>query len=110
MEPPVRTDSESLRDEKVKVLKAIEPLDTNQVVLGQFRGYRKESGVSPNSKVRRLPLCVSKSIPGVGREFLLHSRWEKLACNLHRDLYPTPEAAFAISVCRPDAEPHTFKD
>ena len=27
MEPPVRTDSESIRDEKVKVLKAIAPLD-----------------------------------------------------------------------------------
>jgi len=51
MEPPVRTDSESLRDEKVKVLKAIEPLDTNQVLRGQFRGYRTESGVAPNSKM-----------------------------------------------------------
>jgi len=51
MEPPVRTDSGSLRDEKVKVLKAIEPLDANQVLRGQFRGYRTESGVAPNSKV-----------------------------------------------------------
>jgi len=51
MEPPVRTDSESLRDEKVKVLKAIEPLDKSQVVRGQFRGYRTESGVAPKSKV-----------------------------------------------------------
>jgi glucose-6-phosphate 1-dehydrogenase len=51
MEPPVRMDSESLRDEKVKVLKAIEPLDTNQVVRGQFHGYRTESGVATNSKV-----------------------------------------------------------
>jgi glucose-6-phosphate 1-dehydrogenase len=51
MEPPVRTDSESVRDEKVKVLKAIEPLDPKQVVRGQFRGYRNESGVAQNSKV-----------------------------------------------------------
>ena len=51
MEPPIRTDSESIRDEKVKVLKAIAPLDTKSVVRGQFQGYRKEPGVIPDSKV-----------------------------------------------------------
>lgn len=51
MEAPVRTDSESIRDERIKVLKAIEPLDPKQIVRGQFRGYRSESGVAPNSKV-----------------------------------------------------------
>jgi len=50
MEPPVRTDSETVRDEKVKVLKAIPALDGKSVVRGQFRGYRTESGVAPNSK------------------------------------------------------------
>jgi glucose-6-phosphate 1-dehydrogenase len=50
MEPPVRTDSESIRDEKVKVLKAIPPLEPKQVVRGQFRGYQKEPGVAPGSK------------------------------------------------------------
>src|SRR5271169_1610841 len=51
MEPPVRTDSESVRDEKVKVLKAIPPLDEKNLVRGQFRGYRREKGVAPDSKV-----------------------------------------------------------
>jgi glucose-6-phosphate 1-dehydrogenase len=51
MEPPVRTDSESIRDEKVKVLKAIPPLDPNNLVRGQFRGYRSEKGVARDSKV-----------------------------------------------------------
>jgi glucose-6-phosphate 1-dehydrogenase len=51
MEPPVRPDSESIRDEKVKVLKAISPLSAQHLVRGQFRGYRKESGVAPDSKV-----------------------------------------------------------
>ena len=51
MEPPIRTDSESIRDEKVKVLKAIPPLDPKNLVRGQFRGYRKEPGVAPDSKV-----------------------------------------------------------
>src|SRR5205807_5691055 len=51
MDPPVRTDSESIRDEKVKVLKAIAPLDANSLVRGQFRGYRSEKGVAPDSNV-----------------------------------------------------------
>jgi glucose-6-phosphate 1-dehydrogenase len=51
MEPPVRTDSESIRDEKVKVLKAMPPLDPTNLVRGQFRGYRKEPGVAPASTV-----------------------------------------------------------
>jgi len=51
MEPPVRTDSETIRDEKVKVLKAIRPLEAKNVVRGQFRGYRTENGVAANSKV-----------------------------------------------------------
>jgi len=51
MEPPVRTDSESIRDEKVKVLRAIPPLEPRNVVRGQFRGYRNENGVAPNSEV-----------------------------------------------------------
>ena len=51
MEPPVRTDSETIRDEKVKVLKAIPPLEAKNLVRGQFRDYRKEKGVAPDSKV-----------------------------------------------------------
>jgi len=51
MEPPVRTDSESIRDEKVKVLKAIPSLEAKNLVRGQFRGYRTESGVAPDSRV-----------------------------------------------------------
>ncbi len=51
MEPPVRTDSESIRDEKVKVLKAIPPLEAKNLVRGQFRGYQQEPGVAPDSKV-----------------------------------------------------------
>jgi len=50
MEPPVRTDSESMRDEKVKVLKAIPPLEARNLVRGQFRGYREEKGVAAKSQ------------------------------------------------------------
>jgi glucose-6-phosphate 1-dehydrogenase len=51
MEPPVRTDSESIRDEKVKVLKAMPPLNAKHLIRGQFRGYRTEPGVAPDSHV-----------------------------------------------------------
>ena len=51
MEPPVRTDSESTRDEKVKVLKAIPALTADNIVRGQFRGYRSEKGVAADSTV-----------------------------------------------------------
>ena len=50
MEPPVRADSESIRDEKVKVLKAIEPIKETNLIRGQFRGYTSESGVAAGSK------------------------------------------------------------
>ncbi|MET0218536.1 MAG: glucose-6-phosphate dehydrogenase [Burkholderiales bacterium] len=51
MEPPARTDSEALRDEKAKVLKAIPPIKAKDLVRGQFRGYRSEKGVAPGSEV-----------------------------------------------------------
>jgi glucose-6-phosphate 1-dehydrogenase len=51
MEPPARTDPESIRDEKVKVLKAIPPIEPKNLVRGQFKGYLQEPGVNPGSKV-----------------------------------------------------------
>ena len=51
MEPPVRPNSESIRDEKVKVLKAIPALTAESLIRGQFRGYRSEKGVAANSTV-----------------------------------------------------------
>jgi glucose-6-phosphate 1-dehydrogenase len=46
---PRRTDSETIRDEKVKVLKAI-PIEEKNLVRGQFRGYRDENGVAKDSQ------------------------------------------------------------
>lgn len=51
MEPPPRIDSDSIRDEKVKVLKSIAPLAPQDLVRGQFRGYRDEPGVAADSRV-----------------------------------------------------------
>jgi glucose-6-phosphate 1-dehydrogenase len=51
MEPPVAADADALRDETVKVLRAMCPLDPEWVVRGQYRGYRKEPNVAPDSDV-----------------------------------------------------------
>jgi glucose-6-phosphate 1-dehydrogenase len=51
MEPPAGMDSESIRNEKVKVLKEIPPLGPENLVCGQFTGYRQEKGVATDSKV-----------------------------------------------------------
>jgi glucose-6-phosphate 1-dehydrogenase len=51
MEPPIRYDSSALRDEKVKVLRMLRPLDPHHLVRGQFRGYRREQGVADDSNV-----------------------------------------------------------
>src|SRR5687767_12406912 len=48
MEPPASLEAESIRDEKVKLLKSIRPV---KVVRGQYAGYRKEQNVRPDSKV-----------------------------------------------------------
>lgn len=50
MEQPARLDSESFRDEKVKVLKSIAPIAPEELVRGQFAGYRDENGVASDSQ------------------------------------------------------------
>jgi glucose-6-phosphate 1-dehydrogenase len=49
MEPPSAFNARALRDEKVKVLQAVRPVDPEDYVLGQYEGYRDEKGVAPNS-------------------------------------------------------------
>jgi len=51
MEPPVNGSGDALRDEKVKVFRAMRPLAPQDLVRGQFKGYRDEAGVAPDSKV-----------------------------------------------------------
>jgi glucose-6-phosphate 1-dehydrogenase len=51
MDPPATTYHESIRDEQAKVFRTIRPLSPDDLVRGQFRGYRQEKGVAPDSKV-----------------------------------------------------------
>lgn len=49
MEPPVSEDPDALRDERVKALKAIVTPTRDDVVRGQYAGFREESGVVADS-------------------------------------------------------------
>ncbi len=49
MEPPASRDEDAFVDEKVKVFRAMRPLDPANVVRGQVEGYRDEPGVAPDS-------------------------------------------------------------
>jgi glucose-6-phosphate 1-dehydrogenase len=51
MEPPVGTGPEALRDEKMKVLRAVQKPDRKGIVRGQYRGYRDEDGVQAGSDI-----------------------------------------------------------
>ena len=58
MEPPVNAEGESLRDEKVKLLKAVRPASPRELVRGQFKGYREEPGVAKDSDVETYAALV----------------------------------------------------
>jgi glucose-6-phosphate 1-dehydrogenase len=51
MEAPSSTYPEAIRDEQAKVLRTVRPLSAENVIVGQFRGYRDEPGVSKTSEV-----------------------------------------------------------
>ena len=51
MEAPSSTYSEAIRDEQAKVLRTVRPLNAQNVIRGQFRGYRDEAGVARDSPV-----------------------------------------------------------
>lgn len=51
MESPQTTNQESIRDELAKLFRMIRPLSPEDVVRGQFRGYREEDGVALDSNV-----------------------------------------------------------
>ena len=92
MEPiPRSADLETARDERVKVLKGIPPIDPKDVVRGQFRGYRQEPGVAADSATETfvalrlfvnswrwqdVPFCVraGKSLPVTRTEVVVRLR------------------------------------
>jgi glucose-6-phosphate 1-dehydrogenase len=67
MEPPTLTYPESLRDEQVKILLAIRPSGPDDVVRGQYVGYRREPDVAEHSRVETF---------AAARLFIDSWRWE----------------------------------
>jgi len=130
MEPPVRTDSESIRDEKVKILRAIPELEAMNLVRGQFRGYLSEGGVAKSSKTETfaalkleinswrwqgVPFYIraGKSLPVTCTEVLGRLRKppsvireERLLQNYLRfRISPEPTIAIGATVMAPSEEP-----
>jgi glucose-6-phosphate 1-dehydrogenase len=59
MDAPIGPDLESIRSEKLRLFRAMRPLAPDRVVRGQFRGYRDEKGVAPDSPVETFAaLCL----------------------------------------------------
>jgi len=51
MDPPTGEKYDAIRDEKARILKAVRPLTPQDMVRGQFKGYKQEEGVAPDSRV-----------------------------------------------------------
>src|ERR1700757_4818110 len=64
MEAPKDEHHDALRDEKLRAFQAMQPLKPDDVVRGQFEGYRHEDGVAPQSTVETfaaLRLCLNSA-------------------------------------------------
>jgi glucose-6-phosphate 1-dehydrogenase len=51
MEAPTNAEADAIHDEQAKVLRTVRPLSPDDLVLGQFKGYRDEAGVAKDSRV-----------------------------------------------------------
>jgi len=67
MEIPTDNGHSALRDERGRLLQSVRTLDPQDVVRGQFRGYRNEDGVAPDSQVETFAAL---------RLFIDNPRWE----------------------------------
>jgi glucose-6-phosphate 1-dehydrogenase len=51
MDPPTGHEPEAMQAEKLRLFRAMRPLDPKDVVRGQFKGYRDEPGVAKDSQI-----------------------------------------------------------
>ena len=67
MDAPIGDDAGAIHAEKLRLFRAMRPLDPDQVVRGQFRGYRDEAGVARGFAASKpSPRCACTSTPGAG--------------------------------------------
>jgi glucose-6-phosphate 1-dehydrogenase len=118
MEPPVAFTADEVRDEKVKVLRALKPIAARTstasraraVRAGQLRrqarpGYRQEPNVSPTSRSRRSSRCASRSTtgasPGVPIYIRAGKRLTKRVTEISVHFKEVPHALLAQQGSRP---------
>ncbi len=102
MEPPTYRGFEALQTEKLDVFRAIRPLSPDDVVRGQFAGYRDEPGVAADSNVETfcaLRLAID-SWRWAGVPWYLRSgkRLPVTATEIVVELKPPPQQLFADSL------------
>ena len=105
MEPPADAEPDSLRDEKVKILKAMRPADPARLVRGQYQGYRSESGVAPGLAVETfaaLRLDID-SWRWAGVPFFIRAGKALAATSLEAvvELHAPPRLLFSPDGCQP---------
>jgi glucose-6-phosphate 1-dehydrogenase len=88
MEPPAARGFGAVHTEKAKVLQAMRPLKRDDLVRGQYAGYRKEPGVAKNSDVETF--CAL-------RLYIDSWRWAGVPWNLRSGKY-LPDTATEILV------------
>ena len=80
MEPPSAMYHEAVRDEHVKVLRSIQPVDPAHLVRGQFDGYRQEPGVAPDSDVETYAALAARGrLVALGGRAVADSRRQESA-------------------------------
>ena len=99
MEPPGMNAPDGIRDEKVKVLRAIRPLGPDDLVRGQYRGYRHEKGVEADSQVETFAAVrlAIESWRWAGVPFLIRAgkSLATTATEVMVRLKPPPQRSFA---------------
>jgi glucose-6-phosphate 1-dehydrogenase len=94
MNAPSGEDPETLRDEKARLLEAIVPIDPNDVVRGQFRGYHDELGVAADSRVETFAAV---------RLHIDNPRWSGVTCTEVLVEFAAPlRSAFGEEMARPN--------
>ena len=92
MEPPSDRDYGSVHSEKAKVLEAMRPLKRDDLVRGQYAGYRKEPGVAKRSDVETF--CVL-------RLFIDSWRWAGVPWYLRSGKYLAETATEVVVELKP---------
>jgi glucose-6-phosphate 1-dehydrogenase len=111
MDAPAGRDATAMRAEKLRLFRAMRPVDPAQVVRGQFRGYRDEQGVAADSQVETsvalrlyidtwrwagVPFCIraGKRMPITATEVMVNLKCPPLA--VFDDINPETSNYFRI--------------